>query len=96
MTQTGLHKFFQAEESEDLKFANSMIRVMEQNNNADFAQFLADKGLITVEENNRIKEMIYSEDRENYEVAKAILMEKSNGILNDYKPHYPNLKLLDI
>lgn len=77
MTQTGLHKFFQAEESEDLKFSNSMIKVMEQHNNADFSEFLYEKGLITSEENNRIKEMIYSPDSENYELAKALLQEKS-------------------
>jgi hypothetical protein len=96
MTQTDLHKFYQAEEPEELKLGNSMIKVMEQHNNADFAQFLEDKGLINAEESNRIKEMIYSPDPENYEVAKVILMEKSNGILHGYRAHYPNLKTLGI
>jgi len=80
------NKPFKANESEEIVLSNTMITIMERNNNSDFADFLQEKNVITQDECNTFKAMIYSPDPENYEVAKCILQEKSKPLfLNEKK-----------
>ena len=49
-------------------------------NNKDLTHFLFESKIITLDEKDRILELISSPDKENYTVAKLILKNKADGI----------------
>lgn len=73
-----LYKGFEAEMKHGLDHVESLY--LEKNNNLDYVDFLYTKGIICILEHDTLMNMINSPDKENYEMAKAILQNKSENI----------------
>jgi len=72
---TGLDEQIKAENRHHYSSADYGF-ILEKWNMEDAAKFIAEKDLITKEELNNLLEMINSPDRENYELAKMLIVTK--------------------